>query len=315
MTNTILRCCSLVFLLASAAVAAEPIDVGTRLEPVVDDYLIARLDGVALRLHPPIPREIVLKLDRPWEGRYCGYFTVLTEKGTGPICRNGPKGAAHKLDLSPFPAYRMYYRGLPNAGRGTKPEEVTCCAESNDGVHWTRPNLGLYEVHGTKENNVMLAGHQACHNFAPFVDANPAAPADQRYKALGGLSSFESPADCGLVAFVSPDGLHWRQLRHEPVITRDKSDKRHAFDSQNVSFWSESEGCYVCYFRIWAEDNRIRWIARTTSRDFVNWSRPEALASDGKPLQQLYTSQLAPTSAPRTSTWGYRRGSCRAAGR
>jgi FAD:protein FMN transferase len=26
------------------------------------------------------------------------------EKGRGPICRNGPKGASHKLDLSPFPA-------------------------------------------------------------------------------------------------------------------------------------------------------------------------------------------------------------------
>jgi tetratricopeptide (TPR) repeat protein len=25
------------------------------------------------------------------------------EKGTGPICRDGPSGAAHKLDLSPFP--------------------------------------------------------------------------------------------------------------------------------------------------------------------------------------------------------------------
>ena len=24
------------------------------------------------------------------------------KKGTGPICRNGPEGAAHKLDLSPF---------------------------------------------------------------------------------------------------------------------------------------------------------------------------------------------------------------------
>jgi hypothetical protein len=24
------------------------------------------------------------------------------KKGTGPICRNGPDGAAHKLDLSPF---------------------------------------------------------------------------------------------------------------------------------------------------------------------------------------------------------------------
>jgi len=29
---------------------------------------------------------------------------VSSEKGTGPICRNGPEGASHKLDLSPFPA-------------------------------------------------------------------------------------------------------------------------------------------------------------------------------------------------------------------
>jgi hypothetical protein len=28
---------------------------------------------------------------------------ALAEKGTGPICRNGPEGASHKLDLSPFP--------------------------------------------------------------------------------------------------------------------------------------------------------------------------------------------------------------------
>jgi 4-amino-4-deoxy-L-arabinose transferase-like glycosyltransferase len=27
------------------------------------------------------------------------------EKGTGPICRNGPEGALHKLDLSPFPRW------------------------------------------------------------------------------------------------------------------------------------------------------------------------------------------------------------------
>jgi len=38
-----------------------------------------------------------------------GPFLVETccakqEKGTGPICRNGPQGASHKLDLSPFPA-------------------------------------------------------------------------------------------------------------------------------------------------------------------------------------------------------------------
>lgn len=53
------------------AMAVEPIDIGSRLEPIVDDYLIERLDGASLRLHQPTPREIVLKFDRPWEGIYC----------------------------------------------------------------------------------------------------------------------------------------------------------------------------------------------------------------------------------------------------
>ncbi len=34
------------------------------------------------------------------------------EKGTGPICRNGPEGAAHKLDLSPFPPARPRRRSI-----------------------------------------------------------------------------------------------------------------------------------------------------------------------------------------------------------
>ncbi len=33
------------------------------------------------------------------------------EKGTGPICRNGPKGASHKLDLSPFPQASKSHEG------------------------------------------------------------------------------------------------------------------------------------------------------------------------------------------------------------
>jgi len=36
---------------------------------------------------------------------YGGRSSAQPEKGTGPICRNGPQGAAHKLDLSPFPRY------------------------------------------------------------------------------------------------------------------------------------------------------------------------------------------------------------------
>lgn len=239
------------------AAAEGEINIGSRRELFVDQLLIDRLEGARLELHSPQPREIVLKFDQPWEGLYCGYETVLKD---GEL-------------------FRFYYRGMPVA-RHTLDVEVTCVAESRDGIVWTRPKLDLFEVQGTKDNNVVLARHRGCHNLAPFIDANPAAPADQRYKALGGTG------EPGLIAFASPDGIHWRELQAEPVITKG------AFDSQNNAFWSESEKQYVCYFRVFREGTR--WIARTTSQDFIHWTEPVDLELDGKPRQHLYTNQIDP---------------------
>ncbi len=53
-----------------------------------------------------------------------------------------------------------------------------------------------------------------------------------------------------------------------------------------------SEKQYVCYFRVFREGKR--WIARTTSKDFVNWTAPVDLELGGKPREHLYTNQLAP---------------------
>ena len=98
-----------------------------------------------------------------------------------------------------------------------------------------------------------------------MIDTRPGVPDDQRYKALAGVHT------SGLAAFVSADGLRWRKLQEKPVL----ESKAFAFDSQNVSFWSPSEECYVCYFRSW--NNDVRWISRTTSRDYVNWTPPVAM--------------------------------------
>lgn len=262
--TTCVLACSLWLLCAGFPAAADAdgldtgaVDIGGGRELFVDARLVDRLDGARLKLHPPQPREIVLKFDLPWEGRYSGYATVL----------NTGKG------------FRLYYRGLP-VPRHTLDTEVTCVAESRDGIHWTKPKLGLFPVQGTKDNNVVLARHRGCHNFAPFLDANPAATPDQRYKALGGSGA------PGLIAFTSPDGIHFKELQHEPVITQG------AFDSQNNAFWSVSERMYVCYFRVFREGKR--WIARTTSGDFVHWTQPVDLELDGKPRQHLYTNQIVP---------------------
>lgn len=247
--------------LGTTPTAADgPIDLGTRRELFVDRFLIDRLDGgAALSLERPRDEGVALRLDRPWEGAFCGYATVI---------RDGP-------------AYRMYYRGLPRAGADGSGLEVTCVAESPDGVTWTRPDLGLYERDGTRANNIVLADMPPfSHNFCPMIDGRPGVPAAERYKALAGTGR------SGLHAFASGDGLRWRPLADGPVLTDG------AFDSQNVPFWSEHEGRYLCYFRVFVDG--IRRIARAESDDFLRWSGPTLMGYGDRPAEHLYTNQTAP---------------------
>ena len=242
---------------------AEPIALDERLELFVDRHLIESMDDARLRLHEPHPAGTVLAFDRPYEGKFCGYVTVI---------HDGPR-------------YRMYYRGLPEARADGSTAEVTCYAESADGIAWTKPDLGLFEVDGSTANNVVLADLAPfSHNFSPFLDTRPGVDASERYKALAGTSR------TGLHAFTSPDGLRWTQRDGGPVITEG------AFDSQNVAFWSGSEEQYVCYFRTWSEGDYkgIRTISRTTSKDFQNWTPPEYMTFGETPLEHLYTNQTQP---------------------
>lgn len=241
----------------------QPVDIGNRRELFVDSFLIDSLQNCQLEMHHPVPAEIVIRFDRPWEGAFAGYGTVIFDD----------------------PVYRMYYRGLPESGKDGTNREVTCYAESADGIHWTKPDLGLYEYHGDKRNNIVLMNQAPLsHNFAPFLDRRPNVPANQRFKALAGTES------SGLVAFASPDGRRWQRLQEEPVF-RDGM-----FDSQNISFWSDSENRYVCYFRTWTGEgySGFRTVSRTTSDDFLDWSAPEEMQFGDTPAEHLYTSQTTP---------------------
>jgi hypothetical protein len=237
----------------------EPIDIGSRRELFVDQYLIDKLDGASLRLERPRDEGVALKFDKPWEGAFCGYCTVIRDGGE----------------------FRAYYRGNPTAGKDGSNTEVTCVAFSKDGKSWTKPELGLFEVGGTKANNVVLANAAPfSHNFCPMLDTRPGVPKPGRYKALAGISR------TGLFAFASEDGLRWKKVRDEAVIPKG------AFDSQNVPFWSEAEGRYVCYFRVFVDG--IRRISRTTSKDFLTWTAPVLMSYGNAPIEHLYTNQTHP---------------------
>lgn len=253
--------------------------IGSRRELFVDDALIERLHGQAeLRLHQPVPREVVIVRDAPWEGAGSGY-TSLFKDG----------------DL-----YRMYYKawqrtpgpGVPN----TDKNPLLCCyAESDDGVNWRKPELGLFAFNGSKANNIVMAsgplggldvdaGHPAV-----FKDENPAAALDARYKAF-----FRSDNARGLLAFKSPDGIHWAPLADAPVITDG------AFDSQNLAFWDAERGEYRAYWRYFDQGTPdkpyvgVRSIRTATSRDFIHWENQADLTYVDSPLEHLYTNQIKP---------------------
>lgn len=257
-----LVCVAIALALGVWGARAESIELGTRRELFVDRYLIGQLKNAELRLHEPHRDGAAILFDKPWDGEFSAYVTVFKD---GDV-------------------YRMYYRGVPKAGRDGNSGESVCYAESKDGVAWTKPDLGLFEVEGTKHNNVILTNAPFAHNFSPFRDESPTAAADAKYKALAGLES------SGLHAFASADGVHWRAMQDEPVFTKG------AFDSQNVAFWSAVEGQYVCYFRTWKQfkTEGYRWISRTTSKDFLHWSEPEEMDFGDTPPEHLYTNGTHP---------------------
>src|SRR3989304_6316309 len=76
------RIAILVFFAGSMGLAPpvdEPINVGSRLELFVDDYLIDRMTTAVLELQHPTPRELSMVYDKPWDGNDCTYHTVFQD--------------------------------------------------------------------------------------------------------------------------------------------------------------------------------------------------------------------------------------------
>lgn len=286
---------------ALATPAGTP-DLGTRLEVLWDDFIVDTGRTTASRLvHRPELVGVTLVHDAPWEGDGCDFHNLLVDADAqGPL-------------------YRLYYLAwafsdclVPKEARGRSiagdsPIRV-CVAESRDGVNWTKPNLGLWEFEGSKDNNILMDAK--CHgfvwdNFMVFKDDNPACPADERYKAIARTegqfdeTGLGTAKGAGLGCFLSADGIHFRKGW---TISRSG-----AFDSLNIAFWDATRRLYHCYYRHNHRtttdrfgDPIVRSIHHIVSRDFKTWSKPEPLAfgpdDTGRPVEEysLYTSVLQP---------------------
>ena len=235
-----------------------PAVIGSDRQLFVDDSWVADSTGVERVLHSPTRQSVALEPEHPWEVGGLSYLIAFPDQGK----------------------FRGWYRADPQL-QDSDYNSITCYAESDDGIHWTKPSLGLIEFNGSKDNNIVWT--EPGINLAPFKDANPDAKPEEQYKAFIRVKRV-------MLALSSPDGLRWQMMREEPILTE------YPFDTLNIPFWDTWRREYVGYFRGVAGQGTsdfftgVRWIRRSTSTDFLNWGPLENIDCGDTPWEHFYTN-------------------------
>lgn len=210
--------------------------VGSRKQLFIDKRFIRADEGIYVTMNQPVKMESVIRPEKPWElGWITGNGTVLEDQGT----------------------YRMWYPVLPPTGpiADNADNALLCYAESDDGVYWTKPNLGIQEWQGSKANNILLqAGADTC---SIFID--PRAADSEKYKLLAVFFRNEqAPNGPGIYIYASSDGLRWRL---NPTVLFPFTP-----DTQNQAFYDARIDKYVIYVRAW---NPLRTVGRVETDDIL----------------------------------------------
>ena len=260
---------------APASAADELPEIGDAPQLFVDLDRVESLDGAQQLFHSAEkhPANPVIRRVKPWEH----------DRGTwGSV--------SFDADEKVFKAWYGGQSGREKEFRpgSLSPCSVLCYATSGDGIHWQRPNLGLYQVMGTRENNVVIGDdhHNGLDHWESVLkdplDSDPA----RRYKALGWSSNDWDGPMSGIYTMTSPDGLRWKHTP-EPVFhyhprpgTRDLGP---IGDSHSLMI-DTLRRRYVAYLR--SLPNR----SLSTSADFVTWTPPRVCirARDGERVNTLY---------------------------
>ncbi len=153
----------------------------------IDWRYIASADKVSVRFNPPeLPRENLVPKDRPWEYQRLGVYSSVLQDADG---------------------YKFYYEAHDEA---TYRNRFICLAVSKDGVTWIKPNLGVVEFQGSKQNNIVAT------SVLGMVFLDPFDVAGRRYKmiARGGVNDPGWPPSKAmdmdhLYLLHSADGIRW----------------------------------------------------------------------------------------------------------
>lgn len=233
---------------------------------------------------------------------------VPPEKYSGnPVIRRGPAGSvdAYSADFVGSinrvgNKYRMWYTACENGGAvGSRATGYRVAyAESSDGIHWTKPNLGLTMFHGNTNNNLI--------GLSPFIDSTLSEPnqvlvlyepeekdASRRYKMLvyghyyDAIDAEKKRIHSTIYPYFSSDGLNWKLAVTPPKGTVfDETEApitaKHVFEMGGLY---KFDGIYYVVGQVvWPDswmpngDPSGRIMAAHSSSDFIHWSHDRSFS-------------------------------------
>ncbi len=248
-----------------------------------------------------IPFKSNLKLTLTSPERYPG----------NPVVPRGPAGSVDAFRAQFYGSviridgkFRMWYTaGASNTAVNSVDTDFRpAYAESEDGIHWVKPQLGLTEFAGSKRNNLVeitpaldmkRLGSLVCFVLYEPEDKDPS----RRYKMLAYGRYYDSTnkeeaerqknTPTTVFPFFSPDGLHWR-LAIPPPKGPWFLERETPFPVKNNfelgGLYKFDGGYYAAGQEMWPDismpdGSRVRRTMVTHwSGDFIHWSHDRSFS-------------------------------------
>ncbi|MCH2372558.1 MAG: hypothetical protein MK538_00130 [Planctomycetes bacterium] len=232
-----------------------PVRVDGSRQLFVDDYLIKSIDGVTREFHK-LKRHPSNPLWTPPRRIGLLYSVLRTESGR----------------------FQLWYMQRIQAVNedGKKRRYPTGYLESDDGVHWRAPSLGVVSADGSKDNNYVFEKSLDGVVYTPWEE-----DASKRYK---GLVHFEPSNDKtdepleGYWLYVSPDGIRWRRERGDPVAVSliDYKIPQSGIGDTSSFRWDRKLKRFICNTKF-VLPGKYRAYGISESDDLIHWSPPRMM--------------------------------------
>ncbi len=249
----------------------EIMNIGSRRETFWDDTMIdTSKTKTEFRLHHMTKRECVATFEGEAGGDDCHYLSTFYD------------GKKYRMYVNNVASKRYKERTIPRCG-------TLNYLESDDGLHWEKPDLGIREVNGSKHNNFLMSLEEfpegkGIDGFRVMLDTNPDCKEGEEYKAMVNT-------DDKLYVYTSPDAVNFTK---KYLVTAPGQ-----YDSINTLIYDNYIKKYRCYYRAYhpssipATHAWYRDIRLTESTDLVNWTAPVRINFNDYMDWQLYTNGIS----------------------